>query len=244
MRQIADFIGALFYVDHTGGAQFRMPNIMDGGNFIADPYSTNMSARIQTHPIELHENVNLLSYELVIDDSAARSEVLVIGKEPDIMAKSYLAGGFVLTGEDRMPFKDLLKGQIRPVILPGDATKNFETEAECQRMAEMVAVRILFTLRKGTAQIYGHPGLHIDDQVRIFERVTNENNIHYVSGIKSTMDLDMGTYTMDLTTHWLGRDPDTDWFLDRQTMTPMIAQLPAIAERIGKSAASSGWEVQ
>ena len=244
VRQIADFIGAIFYVDHTGGAQFRMPNVLDSGNFIPDPTSPNPAARIDTHPIELHENVNLLSYELVTDDSQARSEIMVIGKEPDIMAKSYLAGGFLLTGDNRMPFKEMLKGQLRPTALPGDATKGFATIEECQRMAEMVAVRILFSLRKGSAKILAHPGLHIDDQVRIFERVTNENNIHYVSSIKSDMNLAEGTYTMDLTTHWLGRDPETDWFLDRYVLTPMINQLPALIERLGKTGAAGGWEVK
>ena len=244
VRQIADFIGAIFYVDHTGGAQFRLPNVLDSGNFVCDPDSVNRAARIDTHPIELHENVNLQSYSLTFDDTAARSEILVIGKEPDVMGKNEVSGGYVMTGDTRMGFGELLHGQLRPSIIPGDATKGFSTIEECQRMAEMVAVRILWATRKGSAKIIAHPGLQIDDQVRIFERVTNENNIHYVSGIKSDMDLAAGTYTMDLTTHWLGRDPETDWFLDRMQMTPMMSQLPAVLDRIQKSAASSGWEVK
>jgi hypothetical protein len=244
VRQIADFIGGIFYVDHTGGAQFRMPNIIGSGNFICDPASANLNAYIQTHPIELHEDVNLLSYTLTADDSSARSEILVVGKDPDIMGQSYVAGGYLMTGATQMGVGEMLHGQLRPMAMPADATKGFGTAEECARMAGMVAVRIMASFRKGSAKIQAHPGLHIDDQVRIFERVTNENNIHYVTGINSSMDLEAGVYTMDLTTHWLGRDPDTDWFVGRATLTPMVAQLPALAARLGKTGASSGWEVQ
>lgn len=244
VRQIADFIGGIFYVDHTGGAQFRMPNIYGAGNFIADPTSVNLAARIDTHPIELHENINLLGYTQTVDDAAARSEVLVVGKDPDITGKAYVAGGYLLTGDSAMPFREMLKGQLRPMALPADSTKGLATEEECQRMAALVAVRILFAIRQGQARIIAHPGLHIDDQVRIFERVTNENNVHYVSGIDSEMDLRSGSWVMDLTTHWLGRDPDTDWFVNRDSLTPMVQQLPALAERLAQSGASSGWEVQ
>jgi len=244
IRQIADFLGAIFFIDHTGGAQFRMPNVFGAGNFIDDPLSSRLDVRTLAHPIELHEMVNLIGYSVVVDDVSLRSEVLVVGKEPDINAPNQLiAGGANLVSGGIIDFKAMLKGQLRPMAMPADATKLLVSDAECQRMAELVAVRLLFTLRKGSASMYGHPGLHLDDQVRIFERVTNEVNIHYVSGINSRMDLESGEYTMDLTTHWLGRDPDSDWFMDRIALTPMIEQLPGLYQRLSESGAVSGGDV-
>jgi hypothetical protein len=109
-------------------------------------------------------------------------------------------------------------------------------------MAELTALFILFTYRQGTATIPAHPGLQLDDQVRIFERSTFELNIHYVSGISSKHDLASGSYTMDLTTHWLGKDPNTDWFVNKAQLTPAVKSLPAILMRIGMQPGTDGFE--
>jgi hypothetical protein len=102
-------------------------------------------------------------------------------------------------------------------------------------MAELIGMKILFSYRKGSARILGHPYLQLDDQVRIFERITNELNVHYVSAIASRMDLETGEYTMDVTTHWLGQNPNTDWFVDYLQLTPAVRQLPAILDRLGSA---------
>lgn len=249
IRQIVDFIGGIFFIDETGGAQFRLPNIWSGGNFIDDPSAlSTLSARIPQHPIEFHEDVNLISYEVVISDESVRSEVLVIGGYPSVNSTGPVAGGYVLGYNtathttSAIDFTDILAGQYRLTVVPGDATKLFYTEAECQRMAELTALFILFTYRQGSLKAPCHPGLQIDDQVRIFERTTNESDIHYVSGISSYQDLESGEYTMDVTTHWLGGDPNTNWFINKAMLTPAVKQLPAILKRIGREAGGDSFE--
>jgi hypothetical protein len=109
-------------------------------------------------------------------------------------------------------------------------------------MAELTALFILFTYRQGSLSAPCHPGLQIDDQIRIYERITNETYIHYVSSIDTHMDLESGEYTMKCQTHWLGNDPDTDWFVNKQNLTPAVKQLPAIVKRIGKQAGGDTFE--
>lgn len=248
IRQIVDFIGGIFYVDETGGAQFRLPNIWSSGNFIDDVAANALSARIKHHPIEFHEDANILSYEMQISDEAVRSEVLVIGGYTNVHQSAPVAGGYVLgynnaTHEtSAIDFTDVLAGQYRLMVLPGDNTKFIYTEEECQRMAELTALFILFSYRQGTLKAPCHPGLQLDDQVRIFERVTSEQNIHYVSGISSTMDVESGEYTMAVTTHWLGGDPNTQWFINKEELSPAVLELPAIVKRVGKEAGGDEFE--
>jgi len=247
---IRDFIGGIFFIDETGGAQFRLPNIWTAGNFIDDiGASTALKARVAGHPIEFHEDVNLISYQMTISDADVRSEVLVVGGYPkSTSAPAPVAGGYVLgynseTGQtSAIDFTDVLAGQYRLMIVPGESTNLFYTERECQRMAELTALFILFTYRTGSAKIVAHPGLQIDDQVRIFERTSYETNIHYVSGVTSTHNLESGEYTMDVTCHWLGGDPNTEWFVNKQTLTPAVTTLPAILKRVGKEAAGGPFE--
>lgn len=231
VKIIADFIGAIFFIDEYGSVQFRLPNILSGGNTVLEVFEHDRNTKYnrRSWPIEFHEDANLLEYSVSVDDSQIRSEVLVVGAMPDTNASMPVTGGVVLSGQ----FSDVLAGQTRLFLVPGDQTKLFGTEEECQRMAELIGIRLLFSYRKGSAKIVGHPGLQLDDQVRIFERVSNENNVHYVSGISSHLDNLSGSYTMDVTTHWLGDDPDTDWFLDKVTLTPAVMQLTAVLRRLG-----------
>jgi len=249
IRQIVDFLGGIFYIDHTGGAQFRMPNIWAPGNFVCDVDSVSLAARTNTHPIEFNDGINLLGYTMTLDDSQIRSEIVVVGKDPDIKGEGMVAGGFKLGNGSAIDFSDLLNGQVRLMMIPGESTKNFKTNAECAVMAELTAVQIMMTYRKGSAQIIAHPGLHIDDQVRIFERVTNETAIHYVSGIESSMDLESGEYTMNVTTHWLGTDAanhadEGSWVIDAQKLTPTVQLLPVILKRLAASNTAGTGDLQ
>jgi hypothetical protein len=241
-KQVADFIGAVFYIDEWGRPNFRMPNIFGGGNLPQNPHLSAYHTPGQTlqyepnsWPIEFHENANLLEYSVTIDDSQVRSEVLVVGTNPDVNSAAPLAGGVVLSGPgaaSAVNFTNVLGGQYRLFLVPGESTKGFHRVEECQRMAELIGMKILFSYRKGQAKIIAHPYLQIDDQVRIYERVTNEINVHYVSGISSQMDLESGSYTMDVTTHWLGQDPSTDWFVDYLQLTPAVRNLAAVLKRL------------
>lgn len=267
---VANMIGALFFIDESGGAVFRMQNIFSGGNFntgaLGGGYvlNTKLTQRPFQYymsnywPIEFHENANLIDYQVTIDDSSVRSEVLVVGEpskeEPELMvAGGYILGTNPITGEtSAVNFDEVLAGQTRLFLVPGDDTKNFYTIEECQRMAEMTALKILFTYRKAQLTAPCHPALQIDDQVRIFERMTHEYNVHYVSGINTEMDLEAGTYTMNVTTHWLGSDPSAGpgltegsfdgWFINTIQLTPAVSNLPAIQDRLAN--AQDEWDAQ
>lgn len=248
INQIAEWLGAIFFVDESGGAIFRLPNIFAGGNFIHEPETFKGPAYLDREwPVEFHENANLVDYTLVFDDSELRSEILVVGGTPEdtseALADSAVLGGALLqsgiaglggarptTGID---FTGILQGQYRLMQPPSEDTKGFTTEEEAQRMAELLALKILFTYRRGEVTSPAHPGLQIDDQVRVFNRMTNETKVQYVSSINTTMDLDEGVYTMNCSVHWLGGDPDTDWFFDRYNVTPSMKGYPALVKRLG-----------
>lgn len=250
INQIKEWLGCIFFVDESGGAVFRLPNIFKGGNFIHDPEETDESPYVEKEwPIEFHENANLMDYSLVFDDEQLRSEILVVGDTPDntaeTMASSPILGGVVL--QDNIPgmggsnattevdITSVLAGQYRLMIPPSENTKGFKKEEEAQRMAELTALFILFTYRRGQITAPAHPGLQLDDQVRVFNRVANEYNVQYVSSISTEMDLDEGIYQMEVDAHWLGGDPDTDWFFDRYQITPAMENYPAILRRIGEA---------
>lgn len=250
INTIKDWLGCIFFIDESGGAVFRLPNIYDGGNFVHDPTATTDRLFLRREwPIEIHENANLVDYSLVFDDSELRSEILVIGGYPDQVgateANSPPLGGVLLQEgvaglDDRAPtseidLSEVLAGQYRLMVPPGDDTKGFTTEEECQRMAELTALFILFTYRRGDVSAPAHPGLQLDDQIRVFNRITNETNVQYVSGISTSMDLDEGIYTMDVSVHWLGGDPDSDWFFDRYNVTPAMLSYPSVVKRLGST---------
>lgn len=246
---IAQWLGCIFFIDESGAAIFRLPNIYDGGNFLHDPEAPSDEDRFfleREWPVEFHENANLIDYSMTFDDSELRSEILVIGADPDVGSDlntgSILLGGALLqSGVPGVPgevttgidFSDVLQGQYRLMIPPSEDTKGFEDEEDVQRMAELIALFILFTYRRGEATSPAHPGLQLDDQVRVFNRMTNEFNVQYVSGLSTDMDLDEGVYMMSVDLHWLGGDPDTDWFFDRFNVTPAMKNYPAIQKRLG-----------
>jgi hypothetical protein len=154
---VKDMIGALFFIDESGGAVFRMQNVFSAGNFRTGTLGGGITDQMkltdepfemympQHWPIEFHENANLVDYQVVVDDSAVRSEVLVVGEAPDTNSESVGMGGYVLgmnpiTGErSAVDFDEVLAGQTRLFMVPGDDTQGFKTDIECQRMAELTA---------------------------------------------------------------------------------------------------------
>lgn len=97
------------------------------------------------------------------------------------------------------------------VYYTGNTDQGFETEEEAKVMAEMVAIRGAFTYRTDSITIPAYPRIQIDDQVRVFESSLSEGYYHYVDSINSMNDLTTGSWTYDLSTHWLGENPQTNW---------------------------------
>jgi hypothetical protein len=249
IKQVADFLGNIVMVDESGGLICRQPNIWAIGNFIDDIFADpGEKAYVTGNYIEFHENANLITYQSIIDDTDVRSEIEVIGAYPGTSANAVpIAGGTTLDGTvSAINFTNVLAGQQRLFIVPGDASSLLFSKLECQRMAELAALAILMNYRKGSIHAPFHPGLQVDDQVRIYERTTNENNLHYVSGVHSTHNLVTGDCYMDVDTHWLGTDPKGagDWFTNKIKLTPAVTQLPAIIARINKYGTDNRGEQQ
>jgi hypothetical protein len=232
---IKQFFNNVFWIDESGGAIFQQPNIWSMGNFVHDPSAPESEKPyIQEHPIEFHENANLMKYSVTIDDTDVRSEVLVVAVDPLLATVPMLSGGYDMTDPtNTINFSDVLGGQTRLMMVPPEASKGLVSDLECQRMAELTALFILFTYRKGTISAPAHPGLQLDDQIRVYERLTYENNIHYVSAINTHMDLISGEYTMDVTCNWLGTNTDKEWFTNKIKKSEAVLSLPAILHRLG-----------
>lgn len=81
-------------------------------------------------------------------------------------------------------------------------------------MADMIAAQQMFNYRRTRTTTPGYPKIQLDDQIRIYERLTNETYWHYVIGIDSNLDMETGVWTYDLTTHWLGADRKDAWLMD------------------------------
>ena len=92
-------------------------------------------------------------------------------------------------------------------------------------MADMIALRGAFTYRTDTISIPGYPAIQPDDQVRIYERTTSEGFLHYVDTIQSSNDLTKGQWTYELSTHWLGDNPNEVWAFKSEDFTPPTKQI-------------------
>jgi hypothetical protein len=205
VRYIADMVGFLFYFDETGAAQWRMPNVWTLGNWVTGLSGTpGRTSKILT----IDERQTLTELQADVTSRYVREGVFVanpVGK--------YAA---VVGGYNPNP-----TGLMR---VAGWTDQNFASVEEARVMADLIAVRHLFRYRTDRVRIPAHPGLQIDDQVRIFERVTSEGFVHYVKGITSTNSASDGKWEYTLQTHWLGDNPNGRWIIDKSTLSSITAR--------------------
>lgn len=235
INQIKEILGFIGYVDATGGYVWRPPNIWKTGNFVS-----GMGYQGETSiPIITEDNV-LLDFGVTIDDAALRSEIIVVQKDPDPEG-SMVWGSFVpnwasegipqtVEGQNIGQVTDLslLAGQVRSMLVADypfgqDLNDEEKARAEVTKFAYLVALWIHWSYRKTKFRIPAMPALEPDDQVQIFERITSETYIHYLLGVNSVMDMDAGTWYMDIDTHWLGNGPDEEWHVEASEMSPALA---------------------
>lgn len=233
INQIKEILGFIGYVDSTGGFVWRPPNIWKTGNFVSGQgYQGETSI-----PIITEENV-LLDFGVTIDDAALRSEIIVVQKDPDpegtmiwgSFVPDWAGDGYPQTvgGQvGQVSDLSLLAGQVRTMLVAdypfGQGLDDPEkARAEVGKFAYLVALWIHWTYRKTKFRIPGMPALEPDDQVQIFERITSETYIHYLLGVNSVMDMDAGTWYMDIDTHWLGNGPDAEWHVSASSMSPAL----------------------
>lgn len=212
VRYIADALGFIFFFDETGAAQWRLPNIFSTGNRIGgiDYGPTGISypalaggspmlpgSRVQQF-VTIDERFTLTDLEVSVQSRNVREGVFVANPTGKFAA---IAQGFNPnpTGLRRMA---------------GYSDVHFESEEEAEVMADMITVRQMFKYRTDKVVIPANPAIQVDDQVRIFERVTSEGYLHYVRGITSTNSSETGRWTYTLSTHWLGTGgPSQRWLV-------------------------------
>jgi len=199
IQYLADTVGFVFFVDETGAAQWRLPNVWGLGNWVGG----------------MAEQPGRTNQVLVLDERQ-----VLIGLDATIQSRNVREGVFVANVSGKMA---AMVGGYNPNPtglrrVGGFSDQHFTSAEEARVMADLIAVRQLFKYRQDQVVIPGFPGVQIDDQVRIFERVTSEGFVHYVMGIQSSNDLKSGEWRYTLQTHWLGDDPEGAWVLDKSTL--------------------------
>ena len=212
---VREILGFLFHVDETGGAIWRQPNIFAVGNNVA---SFSENPRRTSYVYEIDEMRTLLDLKTALTSRNVRERIFIANVTA---TQAGMASGF-----------NPNETGLRRVA--GWTDQHFQSQEECQVMADMIALRQLFRYRSSQVTIPALPAIQIDDQVRIWEEVTSEGYLHYVRGVSSTNDLEGGSWTYDLTTHWLGEDPFESWVFDSSTFAEETqAYMEALRARTG-----------
>jgi Glycosyl hydrolases family 16 len=191
---VRDIVGYNFFIDETGGAIFRSPNIWTVGNYVSAPDGGENTGRT-TDVIDLGDQA-IMDLAVKISSKNIREKIFVANVNGRF--------GAMTQGFNKYP------SGLRRVA--GWTDQNFETEAECQIMADLIAIRQMFRFRTDTVTIPGNPAIQIDDQVKLHEPITAETYYHYVKSIGSDFDMETGKWTYAMETFWLGETPLTkDW---------------------------------
>lgn len=227
MHQIKEVVGYLLYVDEEGGLHFESPNFWSYGNTLQET-----GERVSVLP-EIDERKNLIDYGVSWDDQDLRSLIIISSEDPAE------AGDTTITTKLIPQSAKGLKGLLKPAMWVNGW---FQFADEQKIMAELIALHSWFTQRLGQVSCAANPTIQINDQVRVYERQTSETFIHYVRGINTTHDLDTGSYTMTLTTHWLGSGDE--WAVTDNTDLSAVPQFfvmsPELQEWVARRNIASG----
>ena len=227
VNYVRDLLGFVFFIDETGGVVWRMPNLWSLGNYLSPqsigdgrPGKRGRGGRTD-EIVVIDDEETLLGYETTLDSSNIRERIFVAN----------VVGGVGTV------IKSFNPNDIGLKRTAGWSDQNFKTKRETRVMADMISARSMFTYRTSEVTIPGYPKIQIDDQIRIFERVTNETFYHYVMGIKSEIDMEEGTWTYTMQTHWLGERPEDAWVVDVDELELVTQQY---LHAIGYTAHDSG----
>jgi hypothetical protein len=216
---IRDIVNFIFFIDETGGVVWRSPNIWQEGNYISP---------LDGGPIDKEGAGRTATVYTIADDQ------VILGLTARLSSKNVREHVFVANVNGQY---GAVAGGYNPVPsglrrVAGWTDQNFETEEECQIMADLITVRQMFRYRQDSVTIPGFPGIQIDDQVQLAERVTSDTYLHYVSGINSEWDAVTGRWTYTLTTNWLGDDPftNTGWLDTSKLSQATIDYLASIGK--------------
>lgn len=204
---VRDVTGFVFFIDETGAVVWRMPNYFKKGNYLSPP-RLGVPTRGRTQDfITLDEDTTLLEYSTILSSESNREVIFVAN----------LTGNFGTAIEGYAPSGAHLRRTA------GWTDGKFRSKRETTVMADMIATQQMFAYRRGQARTPGNPAIQIDDQIRIFERVTSETYFHYVMGIEAELNMESGEFFYNLDTHWLGESEET-WMLKQQELAGVTQQ--------------------
>lgn len=235
INQVKEILGFMFMVDSTGGIQWRPPNIWRTGNYVRGlGYMGEDSVKT------VDEKRVLIDYGTTIDDANLRSDIVVVSADDPSVNGSYQPGWAEAEVSVATPpgtaVTDLalLGGQQRVMTVanyPFGTSADPNSKVAIDKFAFLVSLWIHWSYRKSRFRIPGNPAFEVDDQVRIYERTTSEVYVHYIEGYTSSMDVEAGTWFMDMDTHWLGNGPSQQWMVQSREMHPaLFAYLRSIGQ--------------
>lgn len=213
INELKEIVGYVFWIDDEGAPHFESPNWWASGNFYQDGTYTSFIP-------EIDERMQLTDYSVSYNDESVRSEIIIGSELPDDTNQSTVITKVV------PETAYTLRGMTKPAIWTNGV---FTNPNEQKIMAELIALHIWFQQRVGRVTCLANPAIQVNDQVRIFERVTSESYVHYIRGISYEHDLDSGLYTMTLETNWLGTQ--TEWAITRDD----LLELEDTRARVGLS---------
>jgi hypothetical protein len=166
---------------------------------------------------EVHEGVNMMGYSATLDGSSYVSEIIIGADQPDFRTPDAQNSFVRFIPENSVSSirLDSNGGEV-PALrninrVAAWVDNYFINPIEQQTMAELINLQIWFNQRIGSISMVGNPNIGMNDQIRVVERNTSETYIHYVRGVSSSMDLDTGSYVMNLSTNRLG--DDSNWVI-------------------------------
>ncbi len=233
INQLREIVGFVFYVDATGGVVWRSPNIWKKGNFVSGIGYIDGDDTIET----VDEDSVLIDYGVTLSDDSLRSEIVIVGSDPGtdlwLSVRPGYAVGESVPEAGYMSDARLLGGQERVTVIPDYP---FQEAAELQKFGYLLSLWMHWTFRKSSFRIPGNAAFEPDDQIRIYERTTSEAFVHYIESVKSSMDIDKGTWYLDIDTHWLGEGPEDTWVIDYSDMAGNSPALYATLVALGRIA--------
>lgn len=200
ISHLREIVAHNFWIDEVGAIVWRRANLFELGNWLNPHHHarTRMPART-SNIITIDEEETLLEYRTTLSSRNVRERVFV----GDANGRK----GAVVKGYNPLGGTGLMR-------VAGWTDQHFEDNQECLVAADLIVARQMFDYRRSTMTIPANPAIQVDDQIRIYERITNETYYHYVISVGSELDMDDGTWTYQLETHWLGEEPEDAWVLD------------------------------
>lgn len=191
---IKEVVGYLVWVDAEGRFRFESPNWWHVGNFDGDGHHIPW-----VH--DINDRVQLTSYSMSSADQPLRSKIIISSHDPFADLQGTVTHSVVPPGAEK------LRGLVKPAMWINDYFMDPEDQSI---MAELIGLHIAFQERLGQVSCVANPAIELNDQIRIYERQSEEVYIHYVRGISFNHNLDSGEYLYTLTTHWLAEGSASD----------------------------------